>query len=378
MTSTEIGSRSRKARLAVGLTQASAATQIGVSRPTLIAIEKGTRQVKPGELDSLAASYSTSVNRIMAEDAVHVDLQARFRKLGGGREAAHRAVALLNKLASASLELERLVGIRSVPMMLPEQPIWGSSIGRQAAAAALAVRQFAAIGLTPVRDIVSLLEFELGFRMFARKLPSAISGVFGYDPAVGACILLNANHHPERQAMTAAHELGHFVSNRSFGDIVSTDWHDSTVEERFANEFSYEFLMPTATVLRRLHEVVETCRKFSARHLVLTARTFYVSAEAMCRRLERLQLLPSGTYESLVERGFSARSVPFDRPSAAIESGVPPLGSRLSRLVAAALDRGLLSEGQVARMLDLDRVEVREIVDSALGPGGDEIEINLS
>lgn len=373
MTQIGIGNRLRKARQAAGITQAVAAKKLSVSRPTLVAIEKGTRRIKPNEIDSLAECYGTSVNRLLAEDAVHLDLRAKFRSLGENREEGTRAVALLNRLASATLELERLLGIRSSPMILAEQPIRDGPVEQQAVAAALTTRHFVGIGLTPVRDIVPLLEFELGLRMFIRTLPRTISGVFGFDPSVGGCILLNARHSRTRQAMTAAHELGHFVSNRSFGDIVERGRQVSTVEERFANTFSYEFLMPTATVLRRFQEVVESCRKFSPRHLVFMARSFYVSFEAMCRRLESLRLLPGGTYQSLKERGFSANMVERRETYGTRAPDIPLHGFRLPRLATAALERGILSEGQVSRMLDLDRVEVREIIDSTFGPGDDEI-----
>lgn len=373
MTQIEIGSRLRKARQAAGMTQVVAATKLSVSRPTLVAMEKGTRRIKTNELDLLAECYGTSVNRLLAEDAVHLNLQAKFRSLGENREEGRRAVALLNRLASATLELEHLLGIRSNSMTLAEQPIRDGPIDQQAVAAALTVRHSIGVGLTPVRDIIPLLEFELGFRMFIRNLHPRISGVFGFHPSVGGCILLNARDSSARQSMTAAHELGHFVSDRSFGDIVERGRQRSTVEERFANSFSYEFLMPTATVLRRFQEVVDSCRTFSPRHLVFMARSFYVSTEAMCRRLESLRLLPGGTHQSLKERGFSDRMVEREEPHGTSASGTPLYGFRLPRLAAAALERGILSEGQVSRMLDLDRVEVRKIIDSTFGPGDDEI-----
>lgn len=377
MTRTELGNRLRKARQGIGMTQANAAMMLGVSRPTLIAIEKGTRQVKPDEIDALAECYGTSVNRIMSEDAIHLDLHAKFRSLGRNRTDATRAVSLLNKLASATLELENLLGVRHVYVTLPEQPILSGSIKRQAMAAALTTRQLAGIGLTPVRQIVPLLEFELGFRVFVRRLPRTIAGVFGFDPSVGACILLNASYPQERQAMTAAHELGHFVSNRSFGDIFEHRRNISTVEERFANEFSYEFLMPTVTVFRRFSELVESDRSFSPRQLMFLARSFYVSAEAMCRRLENLDLLPDGTYDSLTDRGFSPSLAPDSHAPGINASDVPLHGFRLPGLVASALERGMLSEGQVSRMLDLDRVEVREMIDGTFGMGGTDIAVRL-
>ena len=85
------------------------------------------------------------------------------------------------------------------------------------------------------------------------------------------------------------------------------------------------------------------------------ARSFQVTAGVMARRLESLDLLPSGTSDSLQERGFAGRGSAHRVRS--------PYGRRLYRLAAAALSRELLSEGQVSRMLDLDRVEVRKIAD---------------
>jgi len=46
--------RLRAAREASGLTQAQVAAELGVSRPLLIAIERGAREVSPAELIKLA------------------------------------------------------------------------------------------------------------------------------------------------------------------------------------------------------------------------------------------------------------------------------------------------------------------------------------
>ena len=56
------------ARKAAGLSQEEAAARLNISRPTFIAIEKGTRPVKPDELVALASAYNESVNRLIRED----------------------------------------------------------------------------------------------------------------------------------------------------------------------------------------------------------------------------------------------------------------------------------------------------------------------
>lgn len=368
----EIGDRLRKARQAAGMTQSQASHAIAVSRPTLVAIEQGSRRAKAEELQSLAECYGTGLNRLLSPSAVHLDLTTRFRSLGRNPAETGPALSLLNKLASATVELERLLGIQPPTVPLLEQRIGPSAINQQAEEAALAARYALGFGLAPIPNFVALLEEEIGFRVFVRKLPRAISGVFGYEPVAGACILLNERHRTGRLVMTAAHELGHYVSNRSFGDIVGKEEHGSSNEERFANVFSYAFLMPASTVRRRFQEIHDTCNAFTYRHLVSMARSFHVSTQAMCRRLERLDFLPSGTFDSLKERGLTDKLVEDPAAGGPTHQCLLPHGMRLNRLAAAALRKELLSEGQVSRMLDVDRVEVRRIVGDVYGAEEDE------
>ena len=133
--------------------------------------------------------------------------------------------------------------------------------------------------------------------------------------------------------------------------------------------------MPAAPVRERFQELRTAFDKFTLRGLVSMARGFYVSTQAMCRRLESLDLLPAGTVDSLRDRGFQEKDFD-DEPAGEPGAQWPPrYGMRLEELAAAALRRELLSEGEVARMLDLDRVEVRKIVGDSYGAGELDIEL---
>ena len=59
--------RLRAARESKGLTQAQAASELGVSRPLLIAIEKGTRDPSPEEIVRLAEIYDKPVGELLRE-----------------------------------------------------------------------------------------------------------------------------------------------------------------------------------------------------------------------------------------------------------------------------------------------------------------------
>lgn len=375
VTGIAIGDRLRKARQAAGVTQAQAASALSVSRPTLIAIEKGTRRAKPDEIESLVNCYGTSVNLLLAHEVPQLDLNVRFRSSGDQRGSAARAIALLHKLASAMVALERLLGItlRPTPLLGPV-PVVGP-IRQQAEDAALLARQILGIGVTPVTDVFALLERELGFRIFVREVPSQLSGVFGYASAAGPCILLNANYARVRQSLTAVRALGHLLANRDSGGVIGNDDHESTDEQRFARAFSHAFLMPAPSIRRRFQELVESNEVFTPRHLLYMARSFHVSTEAICRRLEKLELLPAGTFDRLSDRGFNTSRIAAQQTDHGTHN---PHGMRLAQLAASALNRGLLSEGQVSRMLDLDRVEVRRMIEDVFGNAAeDNVDIRL-
>ena len=72
----------------------------------------------------------------------------------------------------------------------PERPILPGDVRAQAEHDAMELRQALGLGIRPVPDIVTLLELELGVRVFIRKLDSRISGLFVYDETLGPCVML--------------------------------------------------------------------------------------------------------------------------------------------------------------------------------------------
>ena len=68
----EIGRRLRIARENADVRQDDAAHVIGISRPTLVSIEKGVRRVRIQEIQTLARHYGVSVNALLRREAVHL------------------------------------------------------------------------------------------------------------------------------------------------------------------------------------------------------------------------------------------------------------------------------------------------------------------
>ena len=181
-------------------------------------------------------------------------------------------------------------------------------------------------------------------------------------------MLLNANHPREPRNQSGAHELGHFVSTRRTPEVLRTITQGNSRTERYANAFGRAFLTPARTVMQKFIEITAGASLLSRRHVILLAHAFGVSREAMVRRLEELKLAKSGTWDWFQINGgitdVQARQVLGDLYSVESEKyeADSPTTLRINLLAAEAWRQTLLSEGQLAHLLRLDRVKLRKIL----------------
>lgn len=373
----EMGERLRFAREDVKLTQAAAAQAAGMARTTLLAIEKGQRRVRLDELQNLAGLFRTTINEMLRQEPIQINLLPQFRKVTESEDASvEQAVTLLNDLVRAEVELEQLLGVSRSNAYPPESPILPGDVRMQAEQDAFDLRQWLGLGLNPINDIVSVLELQLGARVYVRRLPTGISGLFAFDDAVGPCILLNANHPRDRRANTAGHETGHFISTRKNADILDDNTLEGAREERYANAFGRAFLMPSRAVKQKFQDVTAGASSLNRRHIIVLANYFGVSREALVRRLEELGLVKRDSWDWFVENGGITNEqviqVLGDLPRDDHKDDADrPISLRMSMMADEVWRRGLLSEGQLARLLRLDRLELRALLDG-LGNEGSE------
>jgi Zn-dependent peptidase ImmA (M78 family)/DNA-binding XRE family transcriptional regulator len=367
MDQARVGERLRIARSATGLTQEHAAEKLGLARTTLVAIERGDRQPRPEELVALAKLYEVGVHSLLRPSAVRVDIVGQFRRKQGGANGKHHkeglaALALLHDLAAAYVELERRLHKVAPVDYPPERKIGRGRPEQQAEELAAELRSRLGLGLGPISDLIGLLELELGVRIFVRPLPSSVAGVYAYHEELGACILLNSRHPRARRRWTLAHELAHFMTTRREPSVAYAGDRKHP-DDVFADAFAAAFLMPSATVRKIVDEYVGQEGRFSTRHLIFGAHRLGVSLEAFARQLEQLELVPSGTYDSLRDRGLDEGAVQQVLGTRAESDATEP-GARLLLLAAEASELGLFSEGQLADMLVMDRIELRRAIDA--------------
>lgn len=363
-----LGNRLKEARRASGLTQEEVAKKLDILRTTLVAIEKGERRLSPSELIKLAQIYGRSVSGFVSQQTNNAPFVPQFRlppKQQNITEAELLNSAIeLENLARDYIDLENLCGQSArrqyppiyaldVPGVTPEQR------GEEVAADE---RTRLGLGDGPIADLRSLLEEAVGIRVFYLALPGRVGGLFACNDQLGACIAINCNHPPTRGNWSLAHEYGHFLTTRFQADVDFTHDHwGKSSAERFADSFARNFLMPRAGVSRRLSEAVQSHKQgVTVGDVMVLAHLFRVSAEAMFRRLEELKRLPACTWDNLREKRKFSPDQARSALGLTIEGRQPMLPLRYRLLAQSAYEqKELLTEGQLAHKLRLDRVSAR-------------------
>lgn len=363
-----LGKRLSVARKRRGLTQDQVAEHLGVSRPTFIAIEKGTRLPRADELLKLAELYGRSVHELVRPDAPAVELQPHLRAaINVALEDSGELDAALDELERFAADyraLERLLNAPLLSTYPPEIPIPSKgNVVEWAEDAAVRERVRLGLGDQPVLALRDLLEAEVGLRIFYWGLPSSVSGFYAYSAESGPCLLVNRKHPPERRRATIAHEYGHFLTDRyKPGVNYLAGPQRKPISERFVEAFGMAFLMPRTGVRRHVAEIIRSTNDFQVADLCRLAELFFVSVQAMALRLEQLGLISEGAYESLMERGFKPHAARAELSLEEHTDGDNPFPTRYLYLALRAFDEELITESQLARYLRTDRVEARRFV----------------
>ena len=377
-----LGLRLTEARKACGITQEAAAEHLGMSRPTFIAIEKGTRCAASEEVVKLAALYGRGIHELVRVGPPPVDLEPHLRAVldeSRSSDEVHQAIRELQRFADDYRQLEQLVGAQPLADYPPEVTLPRTNLAEFAEDVAIRERSRLHLGDQPVLELRQVLENNVGVRIFSSRLPSNIAGMYAYVADLGYCILLNAIHPHQRRRWTLAHEYGHFLVDRHKPGV---DYLGSAQRvpnsERFVDAFAACFLMPATSVRQQFFRISQSRGDFQVADLCRLSNSFVVSAQAMTLRLESLGLVRKGTWDFLKEQGFqpetAKRKLQLERADEVPEAPYP---ARYKNLAVLAYCQDQLSEGQLAKFLRTDRVSARGIVQECLnrsddiGPGGE-------
>jgi Zn-dependent peptidase ImmA (M78 family)/DNA-binding XRE family transcriptional regulator len=268
----EIGARIKRAREQQGLTQGELGERVGKTQTAISYWEAGRRSPDVDDIVAVA-------------DALDVEVTYFFgRTESKPRGVLLRAQATLRPFDNLIAEIERFAAEAEDLESFPREIQVKNDSPTKAAQQLLAKTR-----TTHAPIPISQLAERCGVNVTPAQFSNEISGVL-LDLDNGPVIGFNNAHHPVRQRFTIAHELGHFLLDHHDhfhidlsdagreGDPPGYNWHD----ERSANEFAAQVLMPAALIVQAFEEDSNLNR---------IAKLFNVSREAMGWRLVNLGLL---------------------------------------------------------------------------------------
>jgi Zn-dependent peptidase ImmA (M78 family)/DNA-binding XRE family transcriptional regulator len=269
-----VGGRIRSERERRGLSQAELAQQLGKTQAAVSYWELGHRSPDLDDLVLLAGVLDLEPGELLTE------------------ERPRESAPVLLRAEVKRLELDDLAdAVDDVVARAESDPVPKAELGVSVDDPVRAAQELVglAVVVQPPVDVNGIAR-RCGLRVVGASFPpdTPLSG-FLVELESGPVIGYNQTHSPGRQRFTVAHELGHYLLRHhdhyhldlgaamAHAEDPNYDWRD----ERMANEFAAELLMPAQLVMAaaRKHKTVKAL-----------ADAFQVSQEAMGFRLINLGL----------------------------------------------------------------------------------------
>lgn len=359
-----LGTRLRREREALGITQEALAKGVGLSSEFISLLELAKRMPSLETLTTLADYFKKDVSYFLKEK------EETFKILLQGEELDKKARAELRKFKKCCEEyihLEELTGRR-----LEIAPLYTHSSAERMAGEE---RHRLGFGDGPIRDIFSLLEFN-GLHIIRQPIPekSHISGVFiFFEVERAAFALVNSTQSPGLQVLSAAHEYCHYLKDRNAGPIIDNP--DIFVDEylslyhpreKFAQKFAVRFMIPPAKVKEIIDKDLRS-KKLSFTDVLYLKGYFGVSTLAMLQTLKELEYLSRSRFEeyqklkpSSYEEVFFGRLADEGRMIKGKRGAI--LSNRFKSLALEAYQRRKITAEKLSELLNQDKNKIVSVL----------------
>lgn len=360
--STQLG----QARELVQFLPEEVANRLGVQPDEIIDWETGRAKPSLRQLERLARLYGREIDYFLKETP-GPPTQLQFRSATKPKQSfqelspeARVAIAKFDEWCRAAYELEGILGKVHLPEEIERVPTNKSPVDL-----AREQRESFGLGEKPASKLRNRLA-KKGIRILELSVPQGqFSGFSYWHQDYGSCILINAKEVPGRRNFTLAHEYAHRLYGHapSVCDIGEERALTSTGDERLADVFAVEFLLPGESVYEDFSSR-GLPKMPSIQDIGKLAGTWYVSVQAMGYRLEDL---------SLVERGYTNELLASYQPPIRRRKGAqvtPRWQRRLGKaFVSNALEaygEGHISLGKLAHCLDIPLRKALEIAERGM------------
>lgn len=264
-------------RVARGFSQEELAKELGVSQAVYSKGESGVAPFTADRVDRIAEILNVPSDYFTRTTA-GVEARVFHRKRASLPVKTDRRIRA--EAAVLQSQLSALLGDRRPPLNLPQlAPTDDGALDPRDIAGE--VRRAWNIGPGPINNLVDIVE-RAGIMVLAHDMNALRIDAIATWPPTGSPVIFLATHAPaDRQRFTLAHEIGHAVMHHRPRDE----------QEREADEFASEFLMPAA-------DIIDELQKPTLATLVGLKEKWGVSMQALARRARDLGAMTERQYKS--------------------------------------------------------------------------------
>ncbi|PPF34400.1 ImmA/IrrE family metallo-endopeptidase [Rathayibacter sp. AY1A3] len=250
---TLVGERVRRLRLALGLTQADLAAQAAMASGTVSMIENGLHSTEPGVIRALSEALDCKPAYLTVGSS---DAAYDRPKLRAYADASQRAVDRTLFDSVTAIEAIRSIQLRPLPLKLP---VYNGDLSDDDGIDRIAADVRAAAGIDSHAVVPNVIRAAERLGCVVLPLDGELGRHWGMSLTVDEIPVIRVtrpSNDPEfdipgdRQRFTVAHELGHLVLHA--GSQQPANPTDASRLEREANRFAAAFLVPGDMALEDL------------------------------------------------------------------------------------------------------------------------------
>jgi Zn-dependent peptidase ImmA (M78 family) len=370
------GSVLRWARLEAGLTELGLASKIQATVPDVKAWEASAAHPTKTQFKKIVAVLRRPSALFFAPSPPHTQpLRASFRRNADADAGAASSDEVLQARTARRYQMiaEWLNEELSADSM-PEIPSLSGPSERRPASAAADLRAKLEVPFNVQRSwdtfATALKEWraqveQLGILVFQMQFPAAAKATRGFSlPSETApVVVLNSAFLEQARIYTLFHEVAHLI----LGDAVVCDkWVDEetrSAQERWAESFAADLLLPTGDFRRVVREVVGSA-SITPSDVMRLARRTKVSVRAAALRCVELGYEDWTLYHDVVRQ---LRNIDYRPPSDGGGGEATPyrrlreIGPRLPAMLFEARDRNVISHYDLLRHLDMNTAQAQEL-----------------
>ncbi len=347
--------RLKHARTRAGFTLDQVSERTSIGQSSISEFEHKRREPSLSQIRRLAQAYGRSVDFFLSDAPMPREIVLwREKPAENGPEIEAKFLRYCQQYHN----LERWndeVEASSLPFESGRSPEHYSY--KDARRLAQDVHRILRLGEYPGQSLLRILEEVRGVKIFHLDFAPTGTAASTYSNEIGSAVLLNSANKRWRRNFDLAHELFHLLTWNVFRlETQDSDVVPSEFEEKLANAFASELLMPSAAVGYELDRISKD-GNVRVEDLFDVARVFDVSVEALIWRMKTLRLIKEDEQaRQLIERAKSMSRIYEDRT----DDTPAAFPTRYRSLAIKTLRRGEISLGKFAQYVEMSRREARD------------------